>query len=99
MEKKLIKGAFFLEQITEDIIEEIIGSGVNEISLKWEYYDKELVNLLRRKNIKVYAEVSLFVHEEMWQKYPDSRPVDRDGNLMERINWYYGRYNRWETAI
>ncbi|SMF16936.1 hypothetical protein SAMN02745866_01105 [Alteromonadaceae bacterium Bs31] len=90
MQMNMIKGAFFLEEITEDIIEQIIASGINEISLKWEHYDNELVNLLRTSNIKVYIEVSLFVSEELWQKYPDSRPLDRDGKLMDPINWYYG---------
>jgi hypothetical protein len=90
MEQNLIKGLFLLERITEVIIDKIIDLGVNEISLKWEYYNEELVARLRRKNIKTYAEVSLFVHQDMWQKYPESRPVDRAGNLMEPINWYYG---------
>jgi len=90
LEVKLIKGAFFLEQITEEVIEKIINLGVNQISLKWEYCNKELISQLQRRNIKVFAEIGLFVDEAMWQKYPDSRPIDRAGNFMERINWYYG---------
>lgn len=86
----MIKGVFFLEPIEENIVNEIIEAGVNEISLKWEYYNQELVDLLRKNNIRVYAEVSLFVHEELWQKYPDSRPVDRSGKPIDAINWYHG---------
>lgn len=86
----MIKGAFFLERITENIVDKIVKSGVNEVSIKWEHWDQALIDLLRSNKIKIYAEVSLFVHEEMWQKYPDSRPIDRDGTPMEPINWYYG---------
>lgn len=86
----MIKGAFFLEPIEENMIKAIIEAGVNEISLKWEYYNQKLVDLLRKNNIRVFVEVSLFVHEELWQRYPDSRPVDRSGKPMDAIHWYHG---------
>lgn len=84
------KGAFLVQPLTEEKTAKILDLGVNEISLKWEYCGGDHVETLREQGVKVYAEISLFVGEEMWQKYPDSRPVDRHGKPMEPHDWYYG---------
>jgi len=86
----MVKGIYLSQPITEDKFFQIIDLDVNEISLNWEHLDKELVGLLQRKGVKVYAEVSLFVGEEVWGKYPDARPIDRYGQPMEAIGWYHG---------
>ncbi|OQX65013.1 MAG: hypothetical protein B6I38_02955 [Anaerolineaceae bacterium 4572_5.1] len=86
----MIKGAFLVEPLTENKISKIIDLGVNEISLKWEYCNEKHTDILRNQGIKVYAEFSVFVHEEMWRKHPGSRPIDRSGHPMEPVNGYYG---------
>lgn len=90
MKKNLVKGIYLSQPLTEDKFSKIIDLDLNEISFKWEHYNEELVGLLQSSGIKVYAEVSLFVGEELWRKYPDARPINRNGQPMVAIDWYHG---------
>lgn len=84
------KSAFVTTALTEKKIEQILELGINEISLGWHNYNAELVNQLHNAAVNVSAEISLFVGKELWEKYPDARPIDRDGKAMEPIHWYHG---------
>jgi len=86
----MIKGIYLSSPLTEEKNLQISELGVNLISLPWEHCDDERVGSLRSNGVKVFVEISLFVGNEIWQKYPDSRPVDRNGQAMEATDWYYG---------
>jgi len=52
--------------------------------------DRELAEVLRQGGIRIYAEFAVFVGEDLWKRYPDSRPVTREGKQLEKIDWYAG---------
>lgn len=52
--------------------------------------DPELASFLRRGGVKIFAEFAVFVGEEYWEKYPESRPVTADGEFLPKIDWYAG---------
>jgi uncharacterized lipoprotein YddW (UPF0748 family) len=84
------KGMFLAGPLTEEKIIHLLELGVNEVSLSWKHCSGTHVQELRDQGVKVFAEISLFVGEELWQKYPDARPIDRSGKPIEPINWYHG---------
>ena len=84
------KGVFLSAPLTMEKAEELLALGVNEISLGWRHCTGEPLERLKHAGVKIFAEISLFVGKEWWEKYPDSRPVDREGKPMEAIHWYYG---------
>ena len=84
------KAAFVTTPLDQQKIETILELGFNEICVNWKNYNKDFADQLRTNDVKVFAEIGLFVGKEWWEKYPDSRPVDRQGNLMSPIHWYHG---------
>lgn len=86
----MTKGIFVLEKLNKEKIEKIIELGANLVFVGHKNLEKELIRRLKNKNAQVYAEIGLFVGEELWQKYPDARPVDRDGKPIGKIDWYGG---------
>jgi hypothetical protein len=54
------------------------------------YENPRLRKALHNEGIKIYAEIGLFVGHENWKDHPESRPVTRDGTLMEKEDWYGG---------
>ena len=84
------KGLFVSAPLTEPKMDRSLELGVNEISLSWHNLDPVQTAQLREHGIKVFAEISLFVGEELWQKYPDARPVSRDGEPFKPTDWYHG---------
>jgi len=87
---KMIRGVFLTRPISRDTISQLKALGMNQVALGWEACQEGGTQQLRDQGIQVYAEISLFVGEALWEKYPDSRPVGRDGRPMEPVNWYYG---------
>lgn len=86
----MIKGIFLLEKLTKEKVQQIIKLGADSVFIGHQNLDQKLVEKLRGKGIKVYAEVGIFVGEEWCKKYPDSQPVDKNGRLMDKIHWYAG---------
>lgn len=86
----MIRGAFLTKPINQDTITRLKALGVNQVALSWESCQKGGTQQLRDQGIQVFAEISLFVGQALWEKYPASRPVSRDGRPMDPINWYFG---------
>lgn len=84
----MIKGIFLLGKLVEKKAQQIIELGANTVFIGHQNLDQKLVEKLRGKSIKVYTEVDIFVGEEWWKKYPDSRPVAKNGRLMDKIHSY-----------
>lgn len=53
------------------------------------FRDRALVRALRRRGIKVYAEVPLFVGRKQWRQQ-GGRPVTDSGRLLKKHGWYAG---------
>ncbi|UCE05235.1 MAG: hypothetical protein JSW07_16675 [bacterium] len=54
------------------------------------YEDSNLVKKLHQAGIKIFAEVSFFVGENWWQKFPNSRPIKANGEPLTKEEWYAG---------
>jgi hypothetical protein len=54
------------------------------------YEDPRFVQAAHAVGLKVYAEFACFVHQEWWDTFPDSRPVEHTGQPLEPEDWYYG---------
>jgi uncharacterized lipoprotein YddW (UPF0748 family) len=86
----MIKGMFFLERITESSISLLLDLRVNAVFSAYGNLDEQITSILRMNGIQVYAEVSLFFMNDIWETYPQSQPIDRDGKPMHQIHWYTG---------
>jgi len=88
--KKMTKGIFLLDKLTEEKVKQIVNLGVDTVFIGHQNFDQKLGKKLKNNGLKIYIEVGIFVGEEWWEKYPDCRPVDKNGNLMDKIHWYAG---------
>ena len=52
--------------------------------------DFGLIKVLHGSGIKVYYELACFSGEEYWERFPDSRPVDANGEPIPKVAWYAG---------
>ena len=72
----------------DKVADRLADRGVNAVFGGYE--DSALVRALHARGIKIYAEIGFFVGEQLWQKYPESRPIKADGQPLEKIEWYAG---------
>lgn len=86
----MIKGVFSVDKLGKKKIDKLLELRVNTVFVGHKNLIRDLVNKLRNKNIKIYVEVSVFAGKELWQEYPAARPVDENGRLMKRVDWYAG---------
>jgi len=86
----MIKAIFVLESLTKEKISISVSLGANTIFTSYQNITHETVHYARDKGLTVNLEVGIFVGEDLWQKYPDSRPIDRSGKPIEKIHWYAG---------
>lgn len=54
------------------------------------YRDRRLVRALRKKGIRIFAEVPVFHGRKHWRRHPGSRPVTAAGKPLPRMGWYAG---------
>jgi uncharacterized lipoprotein YddW (UPF0748 family) len=54
------------------------------------YRDRALVRALRRRKIRIFAEIALFAGKKHWKNHPGSRPIDARGRRIGREKWYAG---------
>jgi len=70
------------------IVQELKEWGVNAVFINKSDFD--MIEVLRGSGIKVYYELSCFVGEKYWQRYPASHPVNRSGRNISKVGWYAG---------
>src|SRR3990167_8158467 len=83
-------GIFATEKLTPEKIEVIKRFRTTGIFIGIQNVDKTAIKLAKKVGLRLNVETGIFVGDQWWQKYPDSRPVDRHGKLMEKIGWYTG---------
>jgi len=76
------------DKTIDDQLEFLRSLGVN--ALFGGYEKPELVEKAHSKGMKIYAELSCFVGQEWWEKYPSSRPVTAKGEKLQCEGWYCG---------
>ena len=78
----------FKRKDEEEIARMVKDWGVNAVFGGYE--DPELIEALHKQGIKVYGTVGIFGGEEYWKRYPESRPINDEGRLIEKDGWYAG---------
>lgn len=86
----MIKAIFILENLTREKIDKAIELNANAIFAPVRHLTQESALYIRQNRLRLFVEVGIFQGEELWKKYPDSRPVDRNGKPMSKIGWYAG---------
>ncbi|MCK5534291.1 hypothetical protein KAI68_04175 [bacterium] len=82
------KDKYFKGKNVNEIVQELKGKSIN--ALFGDYRNKELINALHKNNMYFFVEVSIFVGERYWGKYPESRPINAKGEKISKIKWYAG---------
>jgi hypothetical protein len=54
------------------------------------YKDRRLVETLKHRGIRVYAEAAIFYSSTEWRRHPETRPINAAGKPIEKIKWYRG---------
>lgn len=91
MAGNMTKGAFFMNPLTEESVTRASESGVSAVFIAPHNIDPTLGRHVRRKGMDVYLVKELFQGELWWERFPDSRPVGRDGEpLKVAAGWYHG---------
>lgn len=86
----MTKAIFLLEKLNQVKIDQALELGIDAIFVGHKNLTKDLIKKARSRGIKFYVEIGIFVGNEWWKKYPNSQPVDQDGEPMEKIHWYAG---------
>lgn len=86
----MIKAAFVSGKLTPKKLEAGQSLGLNTFFLSNKNLEEKTLKVLEEKGFKIFVEVGIFSGEDWWKKYPDSRPVDFRGRLVEKENGYTG---------
>ncbi|MFH1561495.1 MAG: hypothetical protein ABID04_02865 [Patescibacteria group bacterium] len=84
------KGIFVLEKLNLKKAKQVLNLGCNTVFVGHQNLDRNSVDFLKKAGVEINVEFGVFAGQEWWQKYPDSRPVDMNGKLMDPIHWYAG---------
>lgn len=82
------KDKYFKGKDINEIVQELKNKGIN--ALFGNCRDKELIKALHKNNMYFFVEVSIFVGEHYWKKYPESKPINAKGEKISKIKWYAG---------
>lgn len=83
-------GIFVTEKITPQKVKEIKRLHATSIFIGIQNVDDDAIKLAKEAGIRINVETGIFVGEEWWQKYPDCRPIDKQGKPIDKIDWYAG---------
>lgn len=75
---------------TVETISRAAEMGINTIITNRERLDLALLPHIKQCGLQLFLEVGCFFEDRIWDKFPGSRPVDRNGVAMEPIRWYAG---------
>lgn len=80
--------SLFLFSLQPKLVESAISLQPDSIFVGHKNLDTTQIERLHQNQIKVYAEVGIFAGEDLWEEFPDCRPVDRDGTPINKQEWY-----------
>ncbi len=66
----------------------LVATGANTVCVPHAQLTRALLDQLHAQGLRVLAEQSLFVGDELRQQFPDSVPIDADGRPYVRDGWY-----------
>ena len=78
----------FAGRTPDEAARQLLAWGCNAVFLKDE--PAALIRTLHRQGIRCYREIGLFQGCRAWEEHPESRPVQADGTLLEKEEWYCG---------
>ncbi len=86
----MVKGIFVLEKLTPAKAQKLVNLGADAVFVNYQHLNKDVAAKLHQEGIRVYIEVGIFVGEGLLRKYPDARPIAKNSQPMEKIDWYAG---------
>lgn len=86
----MIKGIFVLEKLTSEKIRLLVDLGANTLFIGHKNIDHKLALETKNCGLKLNVEIGLFAGSDLWKKYPESIPIDKDGNKASIVDWYAG---------
>ena len=75
------KAIFLLQPPTSEKLSLIAGWGAQGIFLPHRFINDQVAGWVRKLGLSLYAEMTIFAGEDLWRRYPDSRPRDRKGRI------------------
>ena len=79
-----------MNPLTLPAVAEASQLGVNTIFTYPENISPDMAAALNKAGLGVCLVKNLFEGERWWDKYPDSQPVNKEGKLMDKVDWYAG---------
>lgn len=80
---KIFEGKGLKEQV--EILKELGTTGVFG-----GHNNKEFIDLMHKEGMKVYCSFGCFKGNEVWEEFPEARPVEDNMNLLEQDGNYFG---------
>ena len=84
------KAVFIIDKVEKAKIEIAKELGFEWIFAGGKNLNQELINNIHKMGMKVVAETGMFIGDDLWEKYSDCRPIDRNGKPIEKVYWYGG---------
>ena len=80
---EVVRGIFGLPSIgnfqATECLSQLRQAGINAVFVP---ADKKTIKWFKVHGLRVYVSVNVFGGKEAWKRYPDSRPIKADGNLL-----------------
>jgi hypothetical protein len=77
-----------VEQPVDEQLDLLKFTGANLVCIPRKYLKQAPLEELRRQNIQVLIDWTMFAGEELRQRFPDGVPVDETGTPFDREDWY-----------
>jgi len=87
----MIKGVFFMNPLTDESVAQASELGMSAVFIAPDNLDSALGTRLNQNGLNVYLVKDVFQGKAWWDRFPDCRPVGRDGEPLKiAAGWYHG---------
>lgn len=86
----MTRAVFLLESLTNEKVDTAKSLGADTLFVGYQNISEEMLLRAKKAGLGVNLEVGLFIGEDLLKKYPDCRPVNKKGEVMETVHWYGG---------
>lgn len=84
----MTKAVFLIDKITPAKINFIIKNHFDTVFIDAKNLTTAKLKALKKHHLRVFVEIGIFVGQDLWQKYPDSRPIDKHDHPAPLEDWY-----------
>lgn len=80
----------FLFSSETNLLNRALGFKPKSVFMCHRLLNPKIISLFHQAQIRVNAEVGIFAGEDLWQEFPESRPVLRNREVINAEDWYCG---------